>query len=252
MSFSVIGKQCETTLVLYTSLVSRREGLGRLLRLSATLGKEISRPLVGQIELSKLERLESVVLQRNYFSQLRKVPVFKNREEMWKSVFYELKDQPIELLEFGVWQGYSIKTFATLNNEQLSKFSGFDSFEGLPSDWMPGYSKGHFSENGNMPEVNDNRVKFIKGWYQNTLPKFLLNNNLGQNLIVHFDSDLYSSTLFVLTELERLKIPYIAIFDEFWNHEHQTINGWINGMEIGDFTLDGYQSHPTIKAPLSN
>ena len=51
---------------------------------------------------------------------------------------------------------------------------------------------------------------------------------------------------------EPFKLPKLIINDEFWNHEHQTINGWINGMEIGDFTLDGYQSHPTIKAPLSN
>jgi len=51
---------------------------------------------------------------------------------------------------------------------------------------------------------------------------------------------------------EPFKLPKLIINDEFWNHEHQTIDGWISGMEIGDFTLDGYQSHPTIKAPLSN
>jgi thymidylate synthase len=51
---------------------------------------------------------------------------------------------------------------------------------------------------------------------------------------------------------EPFNLPKLIINDEFWNHEHQTIDGWINGMEIGDFTLDGYQSHPTIKAPLSN
>jgi thymidylate synthase len=51
---------------------------------------------------------------------------------------------------------------------------------------------------------------------------------------------------------EPFELPKLIINDEFWNHEHQTIDGWINGMEIGDFTLDGYQSHPTIKAPLSN
>jgi thymidylate synthase len=51
---------------------------------------------------------------------------------------------------------------------------------------------------------------------------------------------------------EPFKLPKLIINDEFWNHEHQTIDGWINGMEIGDFTLDGYQSHSTIKAPLSN
>jgi thymidylate synthase len=47
-------------------------------------------------------------------------------------------------------------------------------------------------------------------------------------------------------------LPKLAINDEFWNHEYQTIDGWINSMEIGDFQLDGYRSHPHIKATLSN
>ena len=51
---------------------------------------------------------------------------------------------------------------------------------------------------------------------------------------------------------EPYPLPKLIINDEFWNHEHQTIDGWVKGMEIGDFTLEGYQSHPTIKAPLSN
>jgi thymidylate synthase len=51
---------------------------------------------------------------------------------------------------------------------------------------------------------------------------------------------------------EPYPLPKLIINDEFWNHEHQTVDGWIKGMEIGDFTLEGYQSHPSIKAPLSN
>jgi thymidylate synthase len=51
---------------------------------------------------------------------------------------------------------------------------------------------------------------------------------------------------------EPFELPKLYINSEFWNHEYQTIDGWIKSMEIGDFTLDGYQSYPTIKAPLSN
>jgi thymidylate synthase len=51
---------------------------------------------------------------------------------------------------------------------------------------------------------------------------------------------------------EPYELPKLVINDEFWNHEHQTIDGWINSMEIGDFQVEGYQSHPTIKAILSN
>ena len=51
---------------------------------------------------------------------------------------------------------------------------------------------------------------------------------------------------------EPFELPKLYINDEFWNHEYQTIDGWIKSMEIGDFQIENYQSHPSIKAPLSN
>jgi thymidylate synthase len=48
------------------------------------------------------------------------------------------------------------------------------------------------------------------------------------------------------------ELPKLIINNEFWNHEYQTIDGWVDSMEIADFTLENYQSHPAIKAPLSN
>ena len=48
------------------------------------------------------------------------------------------------------------------------------------------------------------------------------------------------------------ELPKLIINSEFWNHEYQTIDGWVKSMEIADFTLENYQSHPAIKAPLSN
>jgi thymidylate synthase len=51
---------------------------------------------------------------------------------------------------------------------------------------------------------------------------------------------------------EPYPLPKLIINDEFWNHDYQTIDGWINSIEIGDFQVEGYQFHPHIKAPLSN
>jgi thymidylate synthase len=48
------------------------------------------------------------------------------------------------------------------------------------------------------------------------------------------------------------ELPKLIINNEFWNHEYQTIDGWVDSMEIADFTLENYQSHSAIKAPLSN
>jgi thymidylate synthase len=81
----------------------------------------------------------------------------------------------------------------------------------------------------------------------NMVPDELI-GNLGD---VHLYNNHIEQAKLQLTR-EPFKLPKLIINDEFWNHEHQTIDGWINGMEIGDFTLNGYQSHPAIKAPLSN
>jgi len=81
----------------------------------------------------------------------------------------------------------------------------------------------------------------------NMVPDELI-GNLGD---VHLYNNHIEQAELQLTR-EPFKLPKLIINDEFWNHEYQTIDGWINSMEIGDFTLDGYQSHPTIKAPLSN
>lgn len=51
---------------------------------------------------------------------------------------------------------------------------------------------------------------------------------------------------------EPFDLPTLNINDEFWNHEYQTIDGYIKSMEIGDFQVENYQSHPAIKMPLSN
>jgi O-methyltransferase len=74
------------------------------------------------------------------------------------------------------------------------------------------------------PDISDNRAKFIKGLFQDTLPGFLseVNLNNGIRRIVHLDADLFSSTLFTLTSMApHLKKGDILIFDEFNvpNHE---------------------------------
>src|SRR4051794_18834378 len=42
---------------------------------------------------------------------------------------------PIDYLEFGVWEGASMRWWAARNTHPDSSFVGFDSFEGLPVNW---------------------------------------------------------------------------------------------------------------------
>ncbi len=121
--------------------------------------------------------------------------------------------------------------------------------------------KGAFSTNGKIPSNNDGRVSFIKGWFQNswaTLEEKLSSINDLENLIVHYDADLYSSTLFVLTKMDALKKSYIAIFDEFTGHETRALYNYCQayGAEVefyGKTILNGYPSQVVCRiAPISN
>jgi len=71
----------------------------------------------------------------------------------------------------------------------------FDSFEGLPEDWRHGKGSGHF-RTGEPPRINDSRVSFQVGWFDNTLPRSTVPDH-GQP-IINVDSDLYSSARTVL------------------------------------------------------
>ena len=112
----------------------------------------------------------------------------------------------------------SIKFFSAQNKAPSSIFIGLDSFEGLPEDWGH-VKKGSFDMKGAVPRIDDTRVKFIKGWFQNTWTDLVGVLPDDGDLIVHYDADLYSSTLFALTKIDSLKRSYLAIFDEFHGHE---------------------------------
>jgi len=76
--------------------------------------------------------------------------------------------------------------------------------------------KNHFDTNGQVPDIQDTRCRFIKGMFQDTLDNFLTDFTPREKFVVHNDSDLYSSTLFTLVKLHRiLKKGAIIIFDEF-------------------------------------
>jgi hypothetical protein len=126
-------------------------------------------------------------------------------------------DTPVVLLEFGVAKGASMAFFASRFVNKQSVFFGFDSFEGLPEDWTPGPSivKGTFATGGAAPTIDDCRIRFIKGWFQNTVHQFLRGTSFSHPVLVHFDSDLYSSTLFLLATLWSFLPEYFFIMDDF-------------------------------------
>jgi hypothetical protein len=136
-----------------------------------------------------------------------------------------LAQQPIDYLEFGVWKGASLFRWAKLNNNKESRFFGFDTFQGLPEPWdqvSRTLRAGHFDIGGKIPQTSDCRIHFVKGLFQATLPRFLMTFEPKNRLVIHNDSDLYSSTLYCLTQLDSLLQPSsVVIFDEFSSSSHE-------------------------------
>lgn len=136
--------------------------------------------------------------------------------------------EPYVYLEFGVFEGDSIKYFAKVNSHPDSSFYGFDCFEGLPEDWHLTNgrvrAKGTFDVKGAMPQTDDIRVHFVKGIFQNSLLPFLDENGsmlADRPKLIHLDADLYSSELFCLARLYRyLRDGDIIFFDDFAIVEH--------------------------------
>ena len=135
------------------------------------------------------------------------------------------KRAPIDYLEFGVAHGFSLMYWLNLNKNNQSKFYGFDTFEGLPEPFdriKHTDPIGAFSNNGEYPKIDDDRVRFVKGLFQDTLQTFLSTYSPNNRLIVHNDSDLYSSSLYLLTRLNDFLITgSIIIFDEFFCSSHE-------------------------------
>lgn len=197
--------------------------------------KNILKNIASYIPLDYFIRASYYPLFKKDFAKSLKVPTFKNREELWDYTIknYINSKTPITYVEFGVWKGESIKYFASENKNTNSIFIGLDSFEGLPEDWGISMKKGTFNTDGNVPKVNDERIKFVKGWFQVSWDKanLLISDNLESQLFVHYDADIYSSTLFALTKMDSFHKHYYAIFDEFFGEEATALYAYLKSYD---------------------
>jgi len=128
-----------------------------------------------------------------------------------------IKDDDSILLEFGVFNGFSITKIG--NTYPHKRVYGFDSFYGLPEDWTGQFCKGTFTTGGNLPSVPSN-VTLIKGLFGDTLPDFAKDHAGKFASLVHIDCDLYSSTKCVFDHLggTMIRPGTILVFDELFHY----------------------------------
>ena len=94
--------------------------------------------------------------------------------------------------------------------------------------------KGSFGVSGSIPEAKDARIQFIKGWFHNTSDDLLARIRQADvsQMVVHYDADLYSSTLYALSQIASLRRPYHAIFDEFTGHESRALYNFAQAFNV--------------------
>jgi len=142
------------------------------------------------------------------------------RTELFDLVAEELGDANVLYLEFGVSSGASIRYWSQILRQPDAKLHGFDSFEGLPESWNAINPQGAYSTGGGIPQIDDRRVTFFKGWFDETLPGYEWPEH--DKLVVNMDADLYSSTKYVLDLLKpRLAVGSYLYFDEFMDRQHE-------------------------------
>ncbi len=147
----------------------------------------------------------------------------------------ELSDSDFDYFEFGVAEGTSFKWWTKKIQNPNCRFYGFDVFTGLPEDFGV-MKKSHYDTKGSTPSLNDERVTFVSGLFQDSLPEFLKNyENSEKRKVIHMDADLYSSTLYVLTILYPiLRKDDIIIFDEFGvpTHEFKAFSEFVSAYNL--------------------
>lgn len=153
-------------------------------------------------------------------------------------------------VELGVATGRStrdiVRTAAELGRRP--RLHAFDSFEGLPEDFIPGVEKGSFATE--PPTFVEENIELHVGWFRDTLPGFA-STLTGQIGFMHCDADLYSSTRLALDTLSAHIGPGTALlFDEYWNfsgcyeHEYRAFREFIAGSGLR-FRYLGYNRNYT-------
>ncbi|HSX11704.1 MAG TPA: class I SAM-dependent methyltransferase [Chlamydiales bacterium] len=140
-------------------------------------------------------------------------------------------------VELGVCLGRTVNVLAALNPKQ--PIYGFDSFEGLPEDWVRGdftLPKGTYAlKDPEKEPLLLGNIELIKGWFKDSLPLFAKEKLQDQPIaFLHIDCEIYTSAAEALTILA----PYIQertilLFDElynypgFENHEWKALNEFL-------------------------
>lgn len=161
-------------------------------------------------------------LYQDEIHRLKKVPqVGIDKRDYWRQIVSLLIQRDTNFIhgnwaEFGTRNGESARILGK-HLPAKSLFYLFDSFEGLPEDWDKKDKKGSMKVKS-IPKFDNNRFIITKGWFENTLEPWVLDNKDSFFSLFHIDCDLYSSTKTVLEAIDSLITPdTYLLLDDYCN-----------------------------------
>jgi hypothetical protein len=191
----------------------------------ATYSKYLLRLVGARLSPTALYRLQALVNHRRIgrwmhdhgFRFDRALP---DRWDVFDVMLERVRDERVLYLEFGVFKGRTTRYWAARLRHPQAILHGFDSFEGLPEEWA-GHAKGHiFDAHGDIPVIDDPRVRFFKGWFEKVLPTYSVPEH--DRLVLIMDADLHSSTTCVFQHLRPWICPGTLVYFDEMNHlEHE-------------------------------
>jgi hypothetical protein len=140
---------------------------------------------------------------------------------------------PGDLIETGVWRGGAcilMRAILKAAGDSTRNVWLADSFEGLPPPDEESYpadagdrhhlwghefavSRADVEENFRRYGLLDERVKFLEGWFKDTLPKA----PIDRLAVMRLDGDMYESTIQALESLyDRLSVGGFVIVDDYY------------------------------------
>src|SRR3954447_14586785 len=112
----------------------------------------------------------------------------RDRTEVFDAIAAAIGDRPALYLEFGVFEGASLRYWSQALRDPASELHAFDSFQGLPETFDPlTHPKGLFDVGGRLPDIDDDRIKYHVGWFSDTVPDFELPPH--DQLLINLDAD---------------------------------------------------------------
>lgn len=130
--------------------------------------------------------------------------------------------------EFGVRDGWSLRILRSFRKPPVF---GFDSWQGLPTDWQTGgddqYPAGTFA--CAPPRDLPHGTHLVPGWFVDTIPAWKASHD-GAVQLLHLDCDLYESTHEVLFGLnDRIAAGAVLLFDELVDFGQTNYPRWREG-----------------------